>query len=65
MAYRAVRNDRWKYIHYLEQTGADELYDLEADPYELKNLARERAAAKEFAAMQSELKRLLAETGEK
>jgi arylsulfatase A-like enzyme len=38
MGYRAVRTDRYKYIRYLELTGMDELYDLEADPYELDNL---------------------------
>jgi len=32
MGYRAVRTERWKYIHYLELEGMDELYDLEVDP---------------------------------
>ena len=27
---------RWKYIHYLELEGMDELYDLKTDPYEMK-----------------------------
>ncbi|MBM3796001.1 MAG: DUF4976 domain-containing protein [Acidobacteria bacterium] len=38
MGYRAVRTARWKYIHYLHVKDADELYDLAADPYELRNL---------------------------
>jgi N-acetylglucosamine-6-sulfatase len=38
MGYEAVRNERYKLIHYLELQGMDELYDLESDPYELKNL---------------------------
>jgi arylsulfatase A-like enzyme len=38
MGYQAVRTERWKYIHYLELTGADELYDLQADAFELDNL---------------------------
>jgi N-acetylglucosamine-6-sulfatase len=38
MGYQAVRTDRWKYIHYLELDGMDELYDLKSDPYEMKNL---------------------------
>ena len=37
MGYKAVRTERWKYIHYLELNNADELYDLRTDPYELRN----------------------------
>ncbi|MCC6539016.1 MAG: sulfatase-like hydrolase/transferase [Bryobacterales bacterium] len=40
MGYRAVRTVRWKHIHYLHLKDADELYDLAADPYELRNLIR-------------------------
>ena len=65
MGYKAVRNDRWKYIHYLDQADADELYDLQNDPYELQNRARDPAAATELTAMQTELRRLLKETGAK
>ncbi len=38
MGYQAVRTGRYKYIHYLELPGMDELYDLETDPYEMDNL---------------------------
>ena len=38
MGYEAVRSPRYKYIRYRELTGMDELYDLEADPYEMTNL---------------------------
>ncbi|MGH8243772.1 MAG: sulfatase-like hydrolase/transferase [Steroidobacteraceae bacterium] len=38
MGYQAVRTGRYKYIDYLELDGMDELYDLQADPYELDNL---------------------------
>lgn len=62
MGYKAVRNDRWKYINYLDQSGADELYDLQADPYELNNLAQDKNAANDLATMKSELRRLLDET---
>lgn len=65
MAYKAVRNDRWKYIHYIEQVDADELYDLQSDPYELKNQIHDPAAAASLAAMQAELQRLLAESDAK
>jgi arylsulfatase A-like enzyme len=32
-----VRSARWKYVRY--STGEEELYDLDADPSELENLA--------------------------
>ncbi len=41
MGYRAIRTERWKYIHYVDQNGVDELYDLRQDPYELKNRIRD------------------------
>lgn len=45
MGYQAIRTSRWKYIRYTELKDMDELYDLRQDPYELKNLIHERAAA--------------------
>jgi arylsulfatase A-like enzyme len=65
MGYKAVRDDRWKYIHYLDLADADELYDLQNDPYELKNIIHDPAAAKPLARMQGELQQLLADTGAK
>jgi N-acetylglucosamine-6-sulfatase len=59
MGYKAVRTDRWKYIHYLELDGMDELYDLEADPYELRNVIGEPAAAKALTQMKAEMERLM------
>ena len=59
MGYKAVRTDRWKYIHYTELAGADELYDLRADPYELRNLIADPGAREALAAARSELARLL------
>jgi N-acetylglucosamine-6-sulfatase len=44
MGYQAVRNERWKLIHYTELPGMDELYDLETDPYEMKNVAGDPSA---------------------
>jgi N-acetylglucosamine-6-sulfatase len=38
MGYKAVRTDRYKYIRYGELQGMDELYDLQRDPHELRNL---------------------------
>jgi arylsulfatase A-like enzyme len=37
--YRAVRFGRYKYIRWLREDDAHELYDLTADPYELRNIA--------------------------
>ena len=37
MGYSAVRTDRYKYIQYRDISGMDELYDLQADPYEEHN----------------------------
>ncbi len=62
MGYKAVRNDRWKYIHYLELKGMDELYDLKTDPYEMKNLIDEPGAKKALDEMEQEMQRLLSET---
>jgi arylsulfatase A-like enzyme len=62
MGYRAVRNDRWKYIHYLELNGMDELYDLKIDPYEMKNLINEPSAQRALDEMKQALQRLLSET---
>jgi N-acetylglucosamine-6-sulfatase len=45
MGYEAVRTARWKYIRYTELQGMDELYDLERDPYEMKNAITDEAAA--------------------
>jgi N-acetylglucosamine-6-sulfatase len=64
MTYKAVRTDRWKYIHWVNRGRAgelDELYDLDRDPWELHNLNRSRAAAPVRVRMQRELKKLIAE----
>ena len=62
LAYQAVRNEDWKYIHYTELVGMDELYDLSSDPYELHNLIGKPAAKATLQHLKSELKRLLDES---
>ena len=62
MGYKAVRNQRWKYIHYLELDGMDELYDLKRDPFEMKNLVGEPGTQTTLKEMKRELERLLRET---
>ncbi|MFO1311554.1 MAG: sulfatase-like hydrolase/transferase [Burkholderiales bacterium] len=64
MTYKAVRTDRWKYIHWVNRGRAgelDELYDLERDPYELVNLNKSRAAAPVRERLRRELRKLVAE----
>ena len=59
MGYTAVRTNRYKLIEYRELTGMDELYDLEADPFEEHNLFGRAEAAPTLARMRSELQRLV------
>jgi len=40
----ALRGDRYKYIHYTGIWDTDELYDLQNDPQETKNLIRDSAS---------------------
>ncbi|HEX9579740.1 MAG TPA: sulfatase-like hydrolase/transferase [Gemmatimonadales bacterium] len=63
MGYQAVRTERHKYIHYVELPGMEELYDLEADPFELDNLIGAEAGRRLLPQMRSELARLQGETG--
>ena len=37
MGYQALRTDRYKYIHYTDLEGMNELYLLSEDPYEMDN----------------------------
>jgi len=62
MSYKAVRTERHKYIHWVNRGRGgelDELYDLERDPYELRNLVRSRAAAALRERLRRELRRLV------
>jgi N-acetylglucosamine-6-sulfatase len=64
MSYKAVRTDRHKLIHWVNRgrTGElDELYDLESDPFELRNRIASRAHASIRDRLQRELKRLVVE----
>ena len=59
MGYQAVRTRRYKYIHYVDLAGMDELYDLDADPYELVNLAGKHAGQPALLQLKPELQRLV------
>lgn len=64
MTYKAIRTDRYKLIHWVNKGRAgelDELYDLEKDPFELKNLIASRAHAAVREKLHRDLKVLVAE----
>lgn len=61
MGYKAVRTERYKYIHWTHHQGMAEMYDLQKDPFELTNLAADPAVAKEREAVKKELRKLTAE----
>jgi N-acetylglucosamine-6-sulfatase len=63
MGYQAVRTARHKYIHYLELQGMDELYDLEADPFELNNLMGTEEGKRLLPPLIAEVGRIQRETG--
>jgi N-acetylglucosamine-6-sulfatase len=61
MGYVAARTARHKLIRYRELKGMDELYDLESDPYEERNLINAPDAKPLLDEMQGVLQRLLTE----
>jgi N-acetylglucosamine-6-sulfatase len=64
MGYSAVRTRHAKYIEYRDLDGMNELYDLDADPYEEHNLIGTAGSTELLAKLEAELKRLLeASTG--
>lgn len=64
MTYKAIRTERYKYIHWVNRARngeLDELYDLQRDPYEITNLNRRASARPVKEKLQRELKRLTTE----
>jgi N-acetylglucosamine-6-sulfatase len=64
MTYKAIRTERYKLIHWVNRDRnheLDELYDLDKDPYELKNLIGSKAHAALREKLRKDLKRLVAE----
>ena len=57
-----MRTEKWKYIHYVDLNGMDELYDLHADPFEMRNVISEPNASTALEEMKAELRRLLQAT---
>ena len=58
----ALRNDQYKYIHYYGIWDTDELYDLQADPLEAKNLIRDPKYAGVVKIMNEQLFKQLEDT---
>jgi N-acetylglucosamine-6-sulfatase len=58
----AIRSDRYKYIYYNGVWDINELFDLQADPYEMNNLIRDTAYRKIGLQLKSELFNWLKET---
>ncbi len=55
---RAVQDDRYKLIEYVVQgTRTTQLFDLQADPWELNNLASERAHDETVVALREQMRR--------
>ena len=64
MTYKAVRTRRHKLIRWVNRGRdgeLDELYDLERDPFELKNLVRSARYARVKASLRREMRRLVAD----
>ena len=61
-AWQAVRTERWKYIHYLTSDSLDELYDLQTDPHEFKNVVWDAANRGTVDQLKAKLHDLLKQT---
>jgi N-acetylglucosamine-6-sulfatase len=62
-AMHALRGDRYKYIRYYGLWDTDELYDLQADPLETRNLIRDPAHRKTVQQLNTRLFETLEATG--
>ena len=63
MTYKAVRTERYKYIKWVSRARdgeLDELYDLEKDPYEIRNVIGKAACRAARDRLRRELRRLTA-----
>jgi N-acetylglucosamine-6-sulfatase len=64
MGYLAVRTENWKYIHYTDLPDSDELYDLQADPYEMRNVIAEAGSQSRLAELRGVLQQLIKHAGD-
>ena len=58
--YKAFRNERYKYIHWIRHSDKNELYDMMEDPLELHNLYRNEKYKETVKQMENELAREIA-----
>jgi N-acetylglucosamine-6-sulfatase len=61
MDYRAVRTDRYKLIHWIQHPEEREVYDLQEDPFEMRNLINEPDMAEVISHLERELSTLVLE----
>lgn len=62
-AWQAVRNGHWKYIHYTDLEGMDELYDVREDKYEMKNRINDASAKAALQMMKAEFEKVKKASG--
>ena len=55
MDYKALRTHEYKYIHWIQHPDENELYDLVADPLEMRNLIGDPMMAGVLAELKREL----------
>ncbi|MGW8266454.1 MAG: sulfatase family protein [Longimicrobiales bacterium] len=56
MDYRAIRTDRYKYIHWIQYPDEGELYDLREDPFETRNLFSDPEMAGVLESLKEEMR---------
>lgn len=61
--HRGVRTKRWKFIHYIQEPQEYELFDLQNDPQERRNLYNDPAHRQQVDEMRKELERWRDRTG--
>jgi N-acetylglucosamine-6-sulfatase len=62
--YQAVRSRRYTYIQCTDLKNMNELYDLQADPYQMRNMIRAADMRPILAQMRAELQKLTRAVGE-
>lgn len=56
----AIRTERWKYFRYINDPEHEELYDLEADPMEINNLAADPSRQKILKELREKMEQKIA-----